>query len=368
MGKQQYSIATITIPTPELMSQWKYLWKNASNATVFNSPEWFVTCQKQEKSKNFFIVGCFEKNRLVGIIPLRKSKKYGISVVGCLDTCFQVDTAFLVESYTNDLLQELFSYLIKNYNLYLPKNDNNASMMLHELYPHMFFSLLSVNPCIPLTVEPHETISPKLLKRIKKIIKDNNDSLHFTLHTDNLEKHIKEMIAVDLNSWKQQKGKSVFKDKKTQQFYKTLAKECSEFARVGILYFNETPIAYFFGFLYGKTFAAYQTSFLYEYKQYRPGQTALYLLMENLKDKANVIDMGGGISRYKQEFTKDYRVLYDLFYSENLAIMYWFKTVNFARRMRQILFPVKNTQDHKFLFKSFQKETASVSLVPLFHK
>jgi len=54
------------------------------------------------------------------------------------------------------------------------------------------------------------------------------------------------------------------------------------------------------------------------------------------------------------EFTSDYRVLYNIYYSPNFFVMLWWKLINKLRRLRQIIKPKKYTRDHEFLFKTIE--------------
>lgn len=359
MKTNLYNIQIITRIDEILLAGWQELWNHAENATVFNSAEWFQTCTQTDNSTAYKIIVCYKDERLVGLLPLKKSRKFGFTVVSVISSEFQVDTAFLMERYDTQLFKQLFEYLMANENLFIQKIDSHAVSQLHGLFPQLFFSLISVNPCIDLTCDYDTNISNKMLGRIKKLLKKHRGKFDFKFYENNFQKHLETMFSIDQNSWKKLHGKDIFSDKKMQYFYRVVTKLCNKFVKIGFLYYENHPIAYFYGFLYGRTFAAYHTSFLDEYRYLRPGQMALYYLINNLKDNATVIDMGGGISRYKQEFTHNYRILYDMYYAKNDLIMFWWKLINMARRLKQIVFPEKNTRDHEFLFKTLSIETTT---------
>lgn len=368
METKAYTIQITTSIDEALLAQWQNLWNRAENATIFNSAEWFFACLQAENTNEYTIITCYDGNSLVGILPLKKNKKFGIPVLSVMSTYYQVDTPFLLASYDKELLRQFFSYLLEKGNIYLTKLDYETVTKMQSLFPHLFFSLMSVNPCIPTTGELYTSMSPTLSGRIKKILRKNAGQFTFILHKDNLEKQLQTMISIDQASWKQGHHKDIFCEQETQKAFQAITRHCHRFVRIGFLYYQNKPIAYFFGFLYGKTFAAYQTSFLSEYRQLRPGQTALFCMMENLKDSVTTIDMGGGISRYKMEFTQDYRLLYDVYYSKNDAVMLWWKLINALRRIKQIVYHTKNTRDHEFLFKTLTKNKKAYSINKSYEK
>ena len=146
----------------------------------------------------------------------------------------------------------------------------------------------------------------------------------------------------------------IFSKKETRDFFYAIIRNCPDLVRICLLYVNRIPIAYQYGYLYKNSFACDQIAYRNDYAKLRPGKTVLYYLIEMMKDTSvKWLDLGGGISSYKTEFTDNYRVLYNLYYSPNPAIMAWWKGINFVRRVKQVAFPKKHTRDHQFLFKPF---------------
>jgi len=351
----KYNLTFVKSLDETLITQWKDLWKHAENASVFNSYEWLVTCQDAGEVQAFELLVCHKGDTLVAILPLQPYKRYGIPVAGSICTKYAVDTAFLALNYDKELLQVFFEYLTKKRNIFLQKTDKEASEKIHKLFPNIMCSLMSVNPMIPLEGELFASVSPSTISQIKKVLRKNPDQITFKLFKGNeiTKKHLQQMFDLDQNSSKKLQSMDLFSKQAIKDFFFALCKHMPEFARMGFLYLDGRPICYQFGFLYNDYFVAYQTAYLYEFSKLRPGKTMIYHLMQTLKDeKAKVIDLGGGISMYKQEFTPDYRILYDLYYSKNSLYMMWWKFVNHARRLNQTYRPIKNTRDHEFLFKT----------------
>ncbi|HZE86807.1 MAG TPA: GNAT family N-acetyltransferase [Methylomirabilota bacterium] len=355
MNTTKYQIHTIKNLEETLIKEWKQLWEQAENATIFNSYEWFVSCQEVEKFKEYEIHVCYKDDKLVGLLPLQASYQFGIKVMSVVGKAFLVDTPFLLQTYDASLLEHFFKHIITKKNIYLQKIDNQAASLLQILFPKMFFPLMSVNPYITITDDPFASVSPSTVSQIKKMLRKNPGQFRFEIFDGeiDLEKHLQTMFAVEQNSSKKQRSMDIFSKQQNKDFFTAISKNAKKFVRIGFLYYDTIPISYQFGFLCSKEFIAYQTSYLNEYRKLRPGKTMLFHLLQSLKEQVRIIDLGGGISAYKQEFTPDYHFLYDMYYSRNLFIMLWWKFINIVRRLKQIIFPQKFTQDHRFLFKPY---------------
>lgn len=355
MNSQKYRFEIIKHVDEKSIKQWKELWENGENANIFNSYGWFQTCIETYNIKNYEIHACFRDEKLVAVLPLRVYRRYGVKVSGTLCNNFLVDTAFLLESQDPELIKYFFNSIITKGNLYIHKIDNKSVDYLHHLFPGIFFSLMSANPYVDISKDQLSSVSKSTLDQIKKIIRKNPDQLRFNIYggLDNLPSHLATMFNLEHNSSKKMRGMDIFSQSKNRDFFTNLVKNCGNLVRIGFLYYNNLPISYQFGFLYNNIFVAYQTSFLFEYAKLRPGKTMLYHLLENLKDNnVGILDLGGGVSTYKQEFTPRYRLLYDLYSSKNIFVITWWKSINLARRIKQIAFPKKFTRDHEFLFKT----------------
>lgn len=355
MNNEKYQIYIVKKINDTLINQWKELWKKGENANIFNSYEWFLTCLETYNIKDYELHVSYSNEKLVAILALCVYRRFGVKVSSTLCNNFLVDTAFLLEKFDKKLLKYFFSAIIVKRNLYIQKIDNKSAEFLQNLFPDMFFSLISANPYVDISKDNLASISPTTHRQIKRIIKKNPNQFSFKIYggTDNLSQYLMTMFNLEQNSSKKLRAMDLFSKKENREFFTNLVKNCSPLIKICILYYNNHPLAYQFGFLYNNIFHAYQTSYLFEYAKLRPGKTMLFHLLENLKkNNIDALDLGGGMSMYKLEFTSSYRLLYDLYYSKNIFITLWWKSINLLRRIKQIIFPKKFTRDHEFLFKT----------------
>jgi CelD/BcsL family acetyltransferase involved in cellulose biosynthesis len=353
MSKESYQIHITSQLDDQLIQEWQALWERAENKNVFNSYGWFCTARDTYRITDIEFFTCYKDERLVAIVPLCPSKKFGISVLGVVGSRFLVDTAFLVESYDKELLRVFFGSILAKHALYIRQMDSKVCEILQEIFPQLFFALASVNPRVTITGDPFAQMSSSTMKQIKKIIRQNPDQLHFTLFDgqSELEKHLQTMFELEQDSAKKTRGMDLFSHKENREFFINFSNNHLAQVRIGFLTFENKPIAYQFGFLVRNLFIAYQTAYRSEYGKLRPGKTMLYHLFKSLKDQADIVDLGGGISTYKMEFTSEYRLLYDVYFSKNGLVMAYWKFINAVRRFKQVLLPKKFTRDHEFLFR-----------------
>lgn len=358
MNRGIYTVKIVRNIDKKLIQEWNSLWKRAQKATAFNSYEWFLTCITTYEIKQFELVVCYENNKLVGILPLIVAKQFGIRVASSLCDNFTIETPFLLENYSKPLVKAFFSAIYKKKNLYISKIDEEITATLAAIFPNMFFSIIATCPFIPFNEDPLHRVSKSTQKNVKKVLKDYGHDLKFELYdnSDDLEKYLEIMFTIEKNSSKQKRGRAIFSEEITKSFYKNTIKFASKFVRIGILYYQEKPIVYQYGFQFKDIFDAYQTSYLYEYRKLEPGKTMIITILSKLKEQSiKKLSLGGGISSYKEEFAKSYEFAYDLYSSKNPLIMTWWKMINRARRIKKVTFPEKYTRDHEFQYVVYPK-------------
>ncbi len=347
----KYKTITIKELDKKFITQWQKLWERAENANIFNSYEWFLMYKEAYKIKEYEIYACFEDEKLIAVLAVVSSKRFGIPVFSPIGET--VEPSFLIEYYEKKLFKHFFSNIIKKKNLYLVKVDEKAVVLLKAIFPQMFFPLMSANPYILIGEDPFRLMSKSNHKNLKKVLRRNADELRFELYDDtsDLNKYLQMMFSIEGKSAKKLRSMDIFSKQENREFFENIVKHCRKFVRIGVLYYQDTPIAYQFGLQYKDIFLAHQTAYLFEYRKFDPGKTMLARLLQQLVGSSvTLFDLGGGMSMYKREFTPEYHFLYDLYYSRNILFVLWWKSINEVRRIKQILFPIKNTRDHEFLF------------------
>lgn len=352
--KKANEIKSITQINSTFATEWKRLWKTGESANYFNSYEWFSACLKIGIIREYEIIALYRDSQLHAVLPLQKAKLYGISVVSSVVNEHLVDNPILLKTYDKKILKKLLQFVFAKGNVYLQKLDQTTAQLTRNLYATPLLTILSVNPVIDTTGELFKGVSPSTIRHINKIYRLYPDKITFRFfENDTLDENILEkMVAIEQSSSKKQKAMDIFSNESTKRYFTQVPRYDKKHVKLLVLFYENEPVAYQYGYLYNKRFDGIQTAYLHEYAKVSPGKTMILKSIEILKERGvKLIDLGGGISMYKQAFTKDYKVLYDMYYSSNPLIMIWWKLINKARRLNQIIRPIKYTRDHEFLFK-----------------
>lgn len=355
----KYQIKTFTEIDQYLIEEWKTLWNQASNATVFNSYPWFKATSKASGLNNLIVYVCYQNDELVAILPLVEERRFGIKVLTTHLGSYVSDEAIILKKHNPELLKQLILEISKNHNLYLTRISSSNTEGLNKIFPEVFLSIIGVNPVTSLKGDLFVSFSKSTKKDIKSVTKKAGDKLDFKIFKDEdiSEKLLEVMIKIDIHSGKQKHSRDIFSKEEEKMFFLNLMKYCREYIEICLLYYDNKPIAYSFNLKGGKVYFGYQTSYLFKQRKLSPGKLLIIdLLKELVNSEYELLDYGEGFSTYKQKFTKKYLIKYDLHYSRNKLIMLWWKSINFARRYKQVLFPEKNSRDHEFLFKKFKGE------------
>lgn len=348
----KYKTKVLTALNTDFINSWELLWKQSEYANAFNSYNWFLS--HKQKSPAFKIFACYKDDKLVGVCPLVEGKVFGITCLMSPGKAFVGDVPFIVKSYNTELLSSLFGKIRKAGNISITNVEESVAKDLKKLFPQTQFSLISVIPYLNLASNYKAKISKSNIKEINKVIKRLNKDLVLTAKQGKaLDKSFETMVNLEQHSSKKSKQKDIFSKEDNTKLYKEIVKNLRKNVLIAFLEYKKAPIAYQFGFLVKNRFSAYQTAFLTGHKDINPGRVMLYKLFDHLSDKKiKTFDLGGGISSYKESFTNEYFLMYDMNFSNNPIVGLLWKSINCVRRVKQSMFPKKNTRDHEFLFKS----------------
>lgn len=111
------------------------------------------------------------------------------------------------------------------------------------------------------------------------------------------------------------------------EFHKDVASALARngWLRIYVLYFNDTPVAYIYGYLFKKVFWYYQTSYDLTLKDYSPGAVVLQMVIKSLiEEGAQEFDFLRGDEEYKFSFSSGYRQLSTAYLFNNKKYLYFF--------------------------------------------
>ena len=113
--------------------------------------------------------------------------------------------------------------------------------------------------------------------------------------------------------WQQTAFPGLFNDKKQRLFYKRFVELASAtgWLRFAVIKWKEKAIAFHYGFNYNGSFLWYKPSFDIELAKHSPGEVLLrQLLLQALKEHAQVFDLGLGDEIFKERFATSKRFVH----------------------------------------------------------
>lgn len=338
------------------IAEWTRLWQDSPNAGVFNSYEWFKTCRTTFNTREYKVYLCYRNNELMAVFPTEQTKKFGIKTISSINPDFTAGSPILFKSYDDTkILTMLLKNILLNNNLYISKIDHELTKKIYLENPESLLSLIFISPFVRLDKGSLNSISSSFKRDLEKILRKNqNLNMKVYQNQSDLKEQLEVVFDINRRSSKQIKGRDIFAQEEVRTFYKNIVRNSNKNVFINILYSGKDPIAFGFNLTAEKYLLGLQASYVNKYRHLSPGKLNLYLMLKYLDYKDYVIwDFCAGMSDYKLKFTSDYYFHYDLYLSSNPVVRLWWRLINFARRMKQMILPEKNTLDSKFLFKTF---------------
>lgn len=348
-----YQIKVYKSLTGNFIRQWKELWSHSKNANVHNSYQRFLICVETYNIKDYEIYACYRNKKLVALMPVCSYRRFGIKVTGSVANNVYYNTSFLIKDYTKDLFKYFFMHVIPKSNFYITRVDSRSAEILKLLFPKLLLSVMAGIPYLDLNNDPLRFIPQSTLKKVRKILEKHSGKFKFEIYDDNLEDLLKTIFLIERNSSKRLRTRDIFSKKDRREYFKNLVRYGHKLANIAMLYYQNIPIAYSFNLNYGNMFHCAQKAHLNEYKKFMPGKIVAVLLLESLRNtRVERIDFGAGVDSFKQELTPVYYLIYDMYFSKNIFVMFWWRSINAIRRLKKILVPERFTRDPEFLFRT----------------
>lgn len=347
----------------KLIKDWQRLWDKSEYANFFNSLEWFYTCLDANNISDYEIYTCKQGNEIVALIPVIKSKKFGIKVLQNPGDKFHTEkSAILLNTLDQEVIYFLFEKLLVKGNLYLYEVDEKIVDILAKKHPNLLASVSSINPYIEIMPDPLRFLKSDKKRKIKSKIKKNLQFLTYKQYRSNLNAHLETIFNIEANSHKKLTNKTVFHESKARNLYKALVKYCAKFIAIDIVYFKNKPIVYRFGLIYKDQYLDYHTAYLEKYRNLSPGKIIIWHLLQKLfTDGVKIFDFSRGHNRIKQDFAPHHKLQYDIYFSKNAFVRAWWKAINFARRIKAFSTRSELSKDGVFLFKQFKLRSQRIN-------
>ena len=351
----KYTFEKHTKLNKKIIRDWKNLWSIAENASIYNSYEWFQACKETSGAEEIEYYLWYDKRKMVATIPMITSKVFGVKVKTPIYSKYNSFKPILVEGYIQPLILQIIKDLNKK-DIYLKGVENEFCDVLSQSDLELLITLISVNPYVKLETDALSKISKSTKYQIRKVLKRNHHKIEAVNCINNLEALIDVVVNIEQNSSKKEEGQDIFSKNEMVRFYKNIVKYCKSYVEIFILYYNSKPVNYSFNLKYRKTLIGYHTAYVNEFGYLSPGKIMLYKLIEHAQaNKFSVFDLGDGLNTFKRKYTDNYYSSYEVYASNNVYFMFWWRLVNKIRRIRQLVKTDKFNLDSKYLFKVHDK-------------
>jgi hypothetical protein len=341
-----------------IFKEWKDLWNKSDLRHYFNSPFWYLACQATFNYSKSIFIKCYKEDRLVGLIPLVLTKRYGISTYDFPGEQYLDKSSLLIIEKNEGILIHLIEALSKVDNFYLSGIEEFSVRHFLQKRPSLKYSKSSNCLYLPLLPDAFRYLDSKHKRPIKSIILKNQTDLQLKMFGKNTKNVLSLVNEIESASNKIGKNKNVFSDHNLIKLCLGLEKYQPGTLLTNVLYFKNNPVSYQFGFLYNTTFHLFQIAYKTSFANLLPGKVLLYLILPNLlKIGIRTLDFSRGETRFKKDFAPYAYRQYSVYYSNSKFVVLWWSTVNYLMHLLERqpkLFETVRSIKYKLL--DFKKE------------
>lgn len=289
-------------------SKWIKFWRKDSNKSLFNSPFWFQSCLKVFKhSKTLVIVALNSKGEILAIIPLVLDKKFGTNLyVSPGGKYLDQSTLLISKDIKGTEINQIMQFMSKNYDYCLNEIPSRDFQSLKLANKEFSYSIASTGRDLVFENNPYRNLNKENLRRLKKRLNDNKNTLSFKYNQYSLGKSLQLSKTIEKNSNKVEKFKSIFSDLKLIRLCSELNKNKEINVNFSFLFYQNIPICYKFGFILDQKYHYSNSAYNKNYSKLSPGRLLMIKLIEELQsNKINYIDFSRGETNFKKEFSKN---------------------------------------------------------------
>lgn len=307
----------LTTLDDQLEKQWRFLWQKSQYSSVFNSFGWVRSATEAFNYDQLCILAIKENNELIGVVPLRKTKIYGVNFLQTISE-YAHRSGFLIDLSNQKLVKTVAEKMLQMGNIYLNHLNQeeytafSKYLTLHSVHPS-FTLQASLKP-----VEGKKQFMVRKKGQILKKAKEVLDLLTLEKHTTHLDKVITQVFDIDEKSSKKQKEYNVFASEQVREFYQNLINYQPQSLSIYFLLFNTKPVAYEIGFKHHDLYIDSERAIHAENEFFTPGKVLMVKIAEDLAESNfATFDLGPGIDNFKKSLTKEGQFFSDYFLTKN---------------------------------------------------
>ncbi len=321
-------IHTHTTLSKELEKQWQGLWERSTYAHPFNAPAWYLACVKTYHYKQMRIVTAYDDDKLVGLVPLVRSKRLGLES-WMFPGGKHIDMSCLLLAQNDlELLSEILVFLKSNLTCYLQEISSEDIVRVKDQISNKNNNESSQSPYLLFGEDPFAQVPQSQMYKIKRKASQHQNHLYLKQYRAD-EQSLTIVYDIEKRSHKMSACTTMFTNEQDRLFYTNLAKEFGDMLRVDVLFYDKSPMVYSIGFLHRGVYYGINTAYDQSYKAMIPGKLLVYKLICTLhKSGGRAFYFSRGINAIKLQFTNTITTQHDLYFARSEITLWWWKQTN----------------------------------------
>jgi len=299
-------------------------WSEALWQGFLNSAPQFVLVAEDDSGVRG-ILPCMITREVVHGIPRRV-----LSSIGAL---YELRTGFLVAG-DADVLGCLFDYLrnhLKGWDTFVFRvvdtspSDRALQTVAQRGHLDIHLQRQWLTPFIAVHQEPAQVLAglksnmrTRLRRRDKKLQTLGRLEMRLFDSEESVPEFLELMLAVETRSWKQQAGTAMTESERQKRFYALVTPVAAreDWFLGAALLLDDRPVAFQYGYAFGRSYVGEKTSYDNEYRDYGVGSALTARLLEVLSARGiSAFDLGGEADANKAQWT-------DESYSRRMYVVY----------------------------------------------
>lgn len=314
-----------------LSSEWKTVFKNNNNHSVFLAWEWVsnwwkifgdgkklaILCAREESTHQLIaIVPLYNvRKSLLGVTYLTEWKLLGADSIACSDHLGILTIKKLDQEQVNYLFNVVWTQVGKNGVLYLT-DLHRANPIIEPIIKWAVYNSIKVKretnttcPGVQLSTTWNEYLMQlssnfrsQVRSSYRKVLNNNNMTIKSVTQNNEIHRYINDLVNLNISRMGQKNQKSSFLQLSMQEFLENLAIDMigTGNAWLDILLHDNRLIAASFHLLHGNTVYYYQGGFDTEYAKWRPSTVLFAHVIQRAIDGGyGYFDFLRGDEKYK---------------------------------------------------------------------
>jgi CelD/BcsL family acetyltransferase involved in cellulose biosynthesis len=285
----------------ELRKAWNLLAEAHTEQTVFLTWEWlYAWWKRNQEGKNLWLLTAYQQNELVGIAPLMlvKLKKHGMSfrLLQTLGTPNTDQSCFITLNNNPEIVMRFCEHMVAHKDkwdaieLNEHKDEDTATHIITSfLENHGLVTKINSNLHYHIEITKpwdvfYKSLSRNMRHDIEKTIRHANEAYNINLKhfrgVDVRWEYFETLFEINKNGHFPEK----YRPEKERAFHRELFETMREnnWIEIVLLYFDDKPVAYEYGFTLNGRFEDWRTGYDTNYKEQSAGKLLLILLLKEL--------------------------------------------------------------------------------------